>query len=189
MNLLHSLVIFFLVTGFCVSCEKYGIRSGGETDETAESFFSELLNIQDYLPGLSKGGDILWNTLVSVVSYGGETTAIAANKGGEILRNAIASAATEGGGILWNTLVSAAKSTICSEDFDGEDYQEMSLEESDVGGDVEIESFYSVSGSTDGDGDGEIETAATTLGDAHGPFIYIDTINVYNYCGKCENKS
>ena len=108
--------------------------------------------------------------------------------------NTIASATNDGGEILWNALLFAAKS-IWSQSFCGYDNQEISSEESDDDaltelGDIDIESFYSVSGSTDGDG----ETVATTLENANandGSLIYIDTINVYNYnyCEMCQNKS
>ena len=177
-NLLHSLVIFSLVTGFCFNCEKYGIRSRGTTEDISQSFFSGLSIIQDCLPGLYEGGKILWNSIASVAKKGGDILwniiAFAANEGGET----IALAALKGGEIMWNTIASDANEG-------GEILREISLEETDDCGDVEAESFFSVPGS-----DGETET---TFDDAHdkvsesdafwrGASIYIDTINVYNYC-------
>ena len=96
------------------------------------------------------------------------------------------------GEIIWNIIASAAES-IWSFLVEGYDVQEMPLEESDACV-VDIESFFNGSGEgeagaalDDDDTDEISEPGGYWYG--HGPVIYVDTINVYNYCEKCENKS
>ena len=94
-NLVQSVVIFFLITHYCYSCEQYGIRSRG--------FFSGFFNIPDSLPSSYERGEILWKTSASAANEGGKilwiTFSYIANKGGEILWKT----GNEGGKILWKT--------------------------------------------------------------------------------------
>ena len=182
-NLISSLIIFFLVTGFVFSCKKYGIRSRGVT---ADAYLSAWYH---------DGGGILWNAMASTANQGGETIAFVANIGGQILWNTTTSAANKGGEVLWNTLATAAKS-IGSKLFGGNDYEEISIKESEDYGDIETESLFSVSES---DGEEEKEPVdRNLLFDAldnsdevseSGSFIYIHTVNIYNCCEQCKNKS
>ena len=94
-NLIQSVVIFFLITHYCYSCEQYGIRSRG--------FFSGFFNIPDSLPSSYERGEILCKTSASAANEGGKilwiTFSYIANKGGEILWKT----GNEGGKILWKT--------------------------------------------------------------------------------------
>ena len=215
-NLIQSLVIFFLVTGFCFSCEKYGIRFRGQTGDvnTTESFFSGLLNIQDCLPGFSwyEVREILRNAIASSANEGrkilGKTITYAANEGGAILWKIIYSAANKGGEILWKTIAYSANEG-------GTILWKMVAYTANEGRTIlwkmiasTNESFLTEDGSTDGDGE-TVETEETALetvtpyayDDTHdnydemsesddflcGSFIYIDTINI-NVYNYFENK-
>ena len=170
-NLIQSLVIFFLVTGFCFSCEKYGIRFRGKTADvnTTESFFSGLLSIQDCLPGFNRyeEREILWNAIASTANEGGkifgETMTYAANEGGAILWKTITLAANKGGEILWKTIAYTANEggTILWKMIAYTAYEGRTILWK-MNASATNESLLTGDGSTDGDGE-TAETEETAL--------------------------